>query len=396
MNAKINISSILMFFLGLTLPIGEQMNQYLPYSSKWFVIVAFMVILYAGILIVKEGKSQLSKLQMQLLFVLILIFFINVIRIITGAESVSMYLLQEVLFALIALSITLIAPENKNTCKAFSIGYIMTFFVLTFFSSYNTYYGNEVRFVGTYLNPNRYALDIMLAMYILMSFIVDNKNKKNNRKILSTAILMLLFLFCAYLLLETGTRSVVLAVSICALLYIYYYCSAKQKIILSIIIPIIAIIILIIYADEMIFQRFMGGNYESSGYSDNIRWGIWQNYLSNTDKYWLTGITEQHMHTISKKTPHNTYLGVFVRYGVLCFAVTISFIFNLIKRAIKNIKRTALKGEKMMIYAMLSIFVVCMFMEMQHIRIFWVIIAMGIVVIENETVSKNNTINIDC
>lgn len=70
---------------------------------------------------------------------------------------------------------------------------------------------------------------------------------------------MLLFLFCAYLLLETGTRSVVLAVSICALLYIYYYCSAKQKIILSIIIPIIAIIILIIYADEMIFQRFMGG-----------------------------------------------------------------------------------------------------------------------------------------
>lgn len=167
-----------MFFLGLTLPIGEQMNQYLPYSSKWFVIVAFMVILYAGILIVKEGKSQLSKLQMQLLFVLILIFFINVIRIITGAESVSMYLLQEVLFALIALSITLIAPENKNTCKAFSIGYIMTFFVLTFFSSYNTYYGNEVRFVGTYLNPNRYALDIMLAMYILMSFIVDNKNKK--------------------------------------------------------------------------------------------------------------------------------------------------------------------------------------------------------------------------
>lgn len=78
------------------------------------------------------------------------------------------------------------------------------------------------------------------------------------------------------------------------------------------------------------------------------------------------------------------------------FCCNDKFYFNLTKRAIKNIKRTALKGEKMMIYAMLSIFVVCMFMEMQHIRIFWVIIAMGIVVIENETVSKNNTINIDC
>ena len=374
----------MMFFLGLTLPVGEQMNQYLPYSSKLFVVVGFMVILYAGVLIVKENKSQLSKLQMQLMLVLIVIFFINVIRMIIGVDSLSMYLLQEALFALTALSITMIAPRNKNTYKAFSIGYITTFFILTFFSSYNTYYGNEVRFVGTYLNPNRYAIDIMLAMYILMSFIVDNK------KILSRVILILLSLYCVYLLLKTGTRSVVLAVAICALSYIYYYFSAKQKLILSIIIPIIALIILVMFADKIIFQRFMGGNYESSGYSDNIRWGIWQNYLSNIDKYWLTGITEQQIHAISKKTPHNTYLGIFVRYGVICFVITIIFIFNLIKQAIINLKRTALKGEKMMIYALLSIFIVCMFMEMQNIRIFWVIIAMGIVILDNETVSKNN------
>lgn len=390
LNTKINISSTLMFLIGFTLPIGEQMNQYLPYSSKLFAIVGFMVILYAGMLIVKENKSQFSKLQMQLMLVLIFIFFINVIRMIIGVDSLSMYLLQEVLFALIALSITMIAPRNINAYKAFSIGYIMDFFILTFFSSYNTYYGNEVRFVGTYLNPNRYALDIMLAIYILMSFIVDNK------KILLRVILILLSLFCVYLLLETGTRSVLLAVLICALLYIYYNFSQKQKIILLIIIPIIALIILVIFAGEIIFQRFIGGNYESSGYIDNIRWGIWQDYLSNIDKYWLTGIAEQQMHTISKKTPHNTYLGIFVRYGIICFAVTIIFIFNLIKRAMTNIKRTAFKGEKMMIYAMLSIFIVCMFMEMQHVRLFWVSIAIGIVLLDNDTASKNNTINLDC
>lgn len=380
----------MMFLIGLTLPIGEQMNQYLPYSSKLFAIVGFMVILYAGIVIVKENKSQLSKLQMQLMLVLIFIFFVNVIRIIMSEASLSMYLLQEVLFALTALAITVLAPRNKNTYKAFSIGYILTFFILTFFSSYNTYYGNEVRFVGTYLNPNRYAVDIMLAIYILLSFIVDNK------KILIRVILILLSLFCVYLLLETGTRSVLLAVLICAVLYIYYNFSQKQKMILSIIIPIIALIILVVFAGKIIFQRFIGGNYESSGYSDNIRWGIWQSYLSNIDKYWLTGITEQQMHLISKKTPHNTYLGIFVRYGVIGFVVTIIFIFNLIKRSMANIKRTAFKGEKMMIYALLSTFIVCMFMEMQSIRLFWIIIAMAIVILDNETVLKNNTFDIDC
>ena len=66
----------MMFLIGLTLPIGEQMNQYLPYSSKLFAIVGFMVILYAGIVIVKENKSQLSKLQMQLMLVLIFFFLL--------------------------------------------------------------------------------------------------------------------------------------------------------------------------------------------------------------------------------------------------------------------------------------------------------------------------------
>ena len=61
-----------------------------------------------------------------------------------------------------------------------------------------------------------------------------------------------------------------------------------------------------------------------------------------------------------------------------------------------NIKRTAFKGEKMMIYALLSTFIVCMFMEMQSIRLFWIIIAMAIVILDNETVLKNNTFDIDC
>lgn len=382
MHPKITVSPVMMFLLGFTLPVGEQMNQYLPYASKWFAAAGLMAILYAGIVIVKENNGQLSKLQMQLMLIFMFIVFINASRMILGLDSLSMHFLQEALFALIALAITMIAPRNEHTYRAFLTGYIISFFILTFFSSYNTYYGNEVRFVGTYSNPNRYAVDIMLALYILIGFIIDHK------KILLRIVFILLSLFCVYLLLKTGTRSVLLAVLICALFYICYRFSAKQKIILSVTIPFIALSIFLLFAGETLFQRFMGGNYASSGYNDNIRWGIWQNYLSNIDKYWLTGISEQQMYAISKKSPHNTYLGILVRYGVVSFGVTLLLILNLLKRAVADIKQAAYNGKKMMVYALLSILVVCMFMEMHQIRLFWVVLAMGIVILDQEAAPK--------
>lgn len=333
-----NYYKYLTFIMGVCITFGENLNEYIPYASQAYVVIgvffAISVIISEWVLRRRNVLRFYSGtykvwfcLIIYLLTLLIVRFFIIGERY-TEDEGILDYF-RTVIFLVIGLALFSILKEDINMLNVFIKGIVTGFFFALPFGSFKAYYGSE-RFLGTYNNPNVLALDCCIVIFCLF-FLLANKKMILLKVSLGVIVLLILVL--------TGTRGAILGVLVPVFFYVLKNVKAEYKVLLPIL-GILLLLMLLVYvklADSSILNRFLSDGDAGTSDAADLRLTIWFSYLKNIKRYFLFGMKISDLQLVSTKTPHNTYLGVFVRYGFFTFILYMGIVIAMIKKALKYI-----------------------------------------------------------
>ena len=314
--------------IGFSANIGEQMNIYFSQASKVFIFAGVLLMLVS----IFRSFTAESKMRMfprvcmsfWVLFYLILV--ISTARL-TGTQFANITeiieKLKTPLFMLCGLVLCKSFSDDEACLKIFSWAYVIGFIAMIPFGN-GDFFAATYRSFGTYANPNTYAIDCLIAIFVSLYLLKDKE-----LKVLKSVICLLAVLS----LLRTGSRGALLSLFIGVSFIFLFTENFKRKLVFVVFILFILFSLFVYLSQDTtgITQRL----FESS-YSGNVRIQIWQAYLSNLQKYFWFGADENVISSIFYFTPHNSFLGVFVRYGIValaaygCFIVT-TLVYSFVK-----------------------------------------------------------------
>lgn len=312
------------FLLGFVMTIGEKMNKYFAYASSLYTYVGGVVIVVSFFSILQSKVINKYYTNYKLFW----LFFVSVFLITSfhyfmtnSFDSIIEYY-KVPIFILLGCCSSYNMFRNEKVVEYLLLGFILGQVLLLPFGSTGIY-DDGIRFMGTYMNPNTYAVDCIVVIF--SSFFFAEKNDKRINKFIFYFI-SVLFMFE---LLRTGTRGALLGIGTTFILLYFFSKNRLAKISILIVSLLICLLFIIINVD---LKTIASIRLFDKSFFNNERLKIWGEYLKNMNLYFWTGLTDQQIKMIYYKTPHNAFIGMFVRYGILTFII---YTFLLLKMFFK-------------------------------------------------------------
>lgn len=320
---KDNILTILLFFLYSSFILSFTK---IPYSNVFYVLKFIFMLIYI-IIFIFFNKSSITMSKQNILLFFLLSFFSGVPTLIINSTVTDT--LNLILLIIIYLPLIFIVFPNvdqnlmKKSLKLMYVS-LLIFIIwpslfLTYFNQFYYLQAGRYRFISYFNNPNELAqfslVFLLLSFYYL--FIEKNSIKKN--------IWNSLF-GCSsfYIILLTGSRAVLLAISVFVIIYfstVIFHIEKKQR---NFIFLFTFLIILLVLFSNYLLARNTG----IISYIDQLssyRLSIWREILKYKDPlYFLIGGYLQSHKQYQVIT--NAYVEVFGNYGLIgliCWCLTL-------------------------------------------------------------------------
>ena len=392
----LSLNIVLLVLIGFFATWGEGMQHVFSRASLIYpTLVAVYVVFNYGSLRRVLHRTAIVPKEFKILFLFILIHTViyvifNFNEIGFGRETGTandegfsygktesgILIVRYFLFLLFSLYLTVSFSEEKKL-KVFSFAYIVGFVFTIFGGAYHNYVNTILRFSGGLQDPNAMAFDAIIAL--LFSLYLYNKyDTKGTRLFLSvTFVLEILAVLISF------SRGAYLAMIIWSIIYIIHkgLLRSMWKILafgaVAIMIGTSAVRFLGIDT-EMIETRFsLDEMKENKGANRGL---IWEAYLTNMDKYFVTGMGIGNSPSIMKGNKqgvsedyesHNLYIQYFAEYGIIGLLLYLLYWRGYLRQFRKT------KNDKWFLMSMGMVFlVVTFFLNIDKGRTFWIVLSL--------------------
>lgn len=262
------------------------------------------------------------------------------------ADNVFINVLRYLVFLIFVYVFVLRINYNyfKSLTLAFSLGFLLTF-LLTFIAvlqgSISLDPNDEGRFSGGGSNANNFGAASFMVLFLNIYILIREFGIKH--RIIFFQLLFIIISFTGALL--SGSRMIVYGILL-ALIYTFKQIPGYgKKLKFSFIALLVILIIYLIFPYELfdnVINRITHHSLSGENAAQESRVLIWSEYLFNIGKYFWTGIgfdREISISTIGLQ-PHNEYLIVLVRFGILgliLYLATLSQFYILLKKNISSL-----------------------------------------------------------
>lgn len=358
---KDNLIKLLIVFLGISIPMGEKLNSIVPGISLLYVYNGALLILVS--ILIYSSKITFKFNSLLLLTLLILL---SSIFSFTGTYTISSIFehFKTIVFILISSFLLLNFKFNRKLIDVFLQAFVLSYsaiFLFYLFSSFN----QISRFSSSYINPNAFAFDSLFVVFTSMYLIFNKKVKHRFLYFLP------MFLSLSGILLS-GTRSATIGLIIGILVTTFVVRKVKTGMLFSIVL-IITTLVIVYQFDSPISERItriLYGDSISSSFRDNLRIDIWTDYLRNIDLYFWIGLNNDYWNMINERITHNTFLYIFVSYGIFALVLYSWVIATVIY---KYLNKTLLFSRKSVYLTagFIGILTMSLFIDVVNLRVFW-------------------------
>lgn len=360
---------------GLFGPVTGYLNTYFPFASRSFLFAVLLVILFGGIYLLRQRKIwntlKEGKLYSIFFVLLFLVATIKYILDITAGKNITFFTAYAIpVYILYSIVIFALMKEIPNLHNWLLSAYCTSFCILfLLFQNYFVEANGTFRAVGMYGGSTELGLYALFSALSALVLISQNKNYKIINYLFLGISLAAVFL--------SGSRGSLFAALFGLILYglfsIGHIIRANKKRLISSLLVIVLVTSALIAVflptesdkrnstrydklgfdyynalenDELtreeidklinaekgeglsgLIERFFYGDSEASSFSNNLRLRIWVEYIKVIAKHPVTGISFDlsQRPVIGNRDwdPHNTFLYLASRYGVI---VTIVFL----------------------------------------------------------------------
>ena len=395
---KININIPLLALIGFFATWGEGMQKILPKASLVYPALMAVYMLLNGNSFLKRISKKQPVVPKEFKYLFVFIFIHSLIFFILNYQSISFSTVADVrvneegflytvegkgitmcryfLFMFFCVYLTA-SFANERLLKIFSTSYILGFICTIFGGAFHVY-GGLIRISGGLDDPNVMAFDALVALFF--SFYLFSRY---NSKILNIFILFSVFVSLVAILMSFS-RGAYLALIVWLLFFLYKMGVKKYfwKVIfsLSILTSIAIISVKRMNLDiELLLNRFsLETMSESKGANRGM---IWEAYLSNMDRYFVTGmgitnttkaIKGNRQGVSENYETHNIYITYFVEFGIFGL-----ILFVLYWRGVVNVFFRIDRNDSY--YYLVSLGILFMlvncFLSLDKGRTYWIVLA---------------------
>jgi O-antigen ligase len=385
------LGSKLMIVVIFFLPFGGALQKSLGFdASKIFVILSTSFVIF-WIFFKHHKKVNFPKIFTALIFYILIhtiftyIFILQegltfgylgyTVRggLIVAQEAIGTTILRFGLFT--SFGYALADCIDRKTFNSLLFAYGLGFVIANLLSGNIALYTNESRYTGALLDPNALGLSADIALFISIYIIIFN-----NATLFIKLVNIFIASFAFYTLIASGSRGALLGL-ITGLLIIILKISSINKRTTFLLSVIFIAIFGLIFGGMQYFDTFISRTNMSRIITDQGagRLEIWGDYINNIEQYWLTGVGFGRELEVVKNTSnsnaiaHNTYLGVFVEFGIVGLFL---FLVSILK-LLKNLRIKNLNNINIIVIAIfVSWMVISFFLDTLALRESWMILGL--------------------
>ena len=406
----------------LAIGAGVVANMALPYFKYPFLILAVLLIMYTGVVLLKQ-KSIGSFFKNNRSFVLFGVY----ICLIVTVKHIVVYFAQNSEFSLITgygevicvlFGVMFFYVASPKMIVLFSISYVVTFTSAFIVFGKNTLYdyGGVCRTIGAYGNPNVLALYACVSLCFSLMLIVYFKKR--------VRILFCMTAGIAFAcILNTTSRAMYLALAVSSILFLFLAfvvnretihissCFKRKNILMVVLFTFTAACFVLLYYPKIenftvdgtkgevekllaemdtngeeptqseTYRRVLSDENLSEGASikNNTRFGIWKEYFSHFDEYFLWGNYEgkeaMYFPDYGRDyVPHNAIISVLYKYGILGVILFAMLLFKPVLLIIKERKMNII--QYCLFAGVGALLVFALLHEVTSTVIFWSVVGM--------------------
>ena len=361
---KDSLIKLIVVFLGLSIPIGEKLNSIFPGISLLYVYIGALLILVSLLIHTSRITVKFNSLLLLTLLILVSsIFSFNGSFTLTGMFEH----FKTIVFILISSFLLLNFKFNRKLIDVFLSSFVSSYTAIYLFYLIISF--NEIsRFSSSYINPNAFAFDSLFVVFTSMYFIFSKKVKHRFLYFIPMVLSLSGILI-------SGTRSAIIGLVVGVLVTPFVIKKVKTGVLFSIIL-IITTLVIVYQFDSPISERIariLYGDSISSSFRDNLRLDIWVDYLRNVNRYFWFGLNTDYWNLINERITHNTFLYIFVSYGVFALILYSWIITKVIH---KYLVKTLFANRKSIYLAagFIGILTMSLFLDVLNLRVFWTVL----------------------
>ena len=391
----INIGSVLLFLIGFFATWGEGMQHIFTKSSLIYpALIAIYLVYNFNTFKCTISRHQIVPREFKTLYVFITIHTVlylilnfqsigfgtevgevNDAGFVFGQTESGIIIVRYFLFLLFSLYLTVDLNKN-NKLKIFSYAYISGFIFTILGGAYNSYANGLMRFSGGLQDPNGMAFDAIVALLLSIYLHKINTSKKVRGFIIFS---IAIDLFAVFLSFSRGAYLALFIWFILCSIHIGLTRNVMRMIFVLILFAIIGtnVINKIGIDIETISTRF---SIEEARKNKGANRGyIWETYLTNADKYFLTGmgignspkIMRNNKQGVSENyESHNLYIQFFAEFGFIGLFLYLRYW----KKYIKEFRRT--DGSEFILMSIgICMMIVTFFLNIDKGRTFWIVLS---------------------
>lgn len=392
----LSLNIVLLALIGFFATWGEGMQHVFSRASLIYpALVAVYVVFNYGSLRRVLHRTAIVPKEFKILFLFILIHTViyvifNFNEIEFGRETGTandegfsygktesgMVIVRYFLFLLFSLYLTVTVSDERKL-KVFSLSYIAGLICTIIGGAYHSYTDTLLRFSGGLQDPNAMAFDAIIAL--LFTLYLFNKYKTKGVRVFLTVSLV----FEILAILISFSRGAYLAMLIWGIVYIVHK-GLLRSLWKVLVVGVIALVIGVIAIrslgidTEMLESRFsIEEMREKKGANRGF---IWEAYLSNMDKYFVTGMGIGNSPSVMKGNKqgvsedyesHNLYIQYFAEYGIIGLLLYLLYWRGYLRQFRKT------KNDKWFLMSMGMVFlVVTFFLNIDKGRTFWIVLSL--------------------
>lgn len=332
LNKPVNYIILLGFVIVLGIVYFTMTDNVAMQSMLISVSFAYVTLLFIG----KIVKKTIDRKLLYIVLASIALVFFNVT--LSGPGGFDYYKKAIMFSALLMwIAVCLFSQVSRKTViRIYALNIIIAILYQLFYDQGWVIIDGEIYITLNFSNPNLAGIFVMNTLLYLAIFIIAGRAVFSRfQNIVNLCIAISIFIAVFGLLLITGNRSSILSIGIFVVLVLLdifikkrfwlnkYFCFAVA------IIPFLFVFWYVANAGNLDMEVTLGTSGE--GKTNTSRNHVWMPILENFFHFFLIG----DYYGISDGTGfaqlHNTHLDVYASYGIVVFALFISFIYKVIR-----------------------------------------------------------------
>lgn len=399
-------NAILLFLIGFFATWGEGMQLVIPKASLIYPLLVVVYIMCNFSSFVMALKSR-RIVPHEFKYLYVFIFIHTIIYVLLNFQSIGsgvevgevndagfaygktesgIVIIRYFLFLLFSLYLT-VSLRDVDKLRTFSYAYILGFAFTIIGGAYNTY-GNELtRLSGGLQDPNAMAFDAIVALLFSVYLLKTDLTRKTKVFLVVSVVIELIAILLSF------SRSAYLALFIWGCLFFGRRGVVKGLVCLLLSLAVFATIVNSKQVDVDALKTRI--SIETIRENKGAKRGyIWEVYLTNMDKYFLTGLgignstkvmAGNKLDLAENYESHNLYIQYFAEYGIVGLFLYLCYWINYLKR----VRR--IHGNECILFSMgICMMIVTFFLNIDKGRTFWIVLAiLNMIWMQDNTVNKS-------